>query len=60
MEYVKEKAKISLRMNALIQNLCYRRQINWIVPEYRHQVPKLMKDIHSEYEKLILMYLKKI
>ena len=58
MEYVKAKAKISLRMNALIQNLDYRRQIIWIVPEYRHQGPKLMKDIHSEYEKLILMYLK--
>ena len=53
MEYIKAKAKISVRMSALIQNLDFRRQRNWAVPEFREQGPKLIKDIHSEYEKLI-------
>ena len=34
MEYIKTNAKISARMNNLIQNLRFRRQNNWIIPEY--------------------------
>ena len=38
-------------MNSLIQNLEFRRKNNWAVPEYIDSGPKLIKDIHSEYEK---------
>jgi len=38
-------------MKSLIENLEHRKGNNWVVPEFREQGPKTIKDIHQEYEK---------
>jgi len=51
MEYIRAKAKLSPRMQSLIVNNEYRRNSNWVVPEYRDKGPKSIKEIHQEYER---------
>jgi len=50
-EYIRLHSKVSSRMGSLVMNLGDRKKSNWVVPEYRESGPKMISEIHNEYEK---------